>query len=105
MSTESPAAVEIVRTVSVPLSQARTFELFTTRMTDFWPKEHSIGSSEIAEVVVEPHTGGRWLNAEWTAANAGGAESRPGIRHEKWCCSGRSAPTGNSTPTSKPRSK
>ena len=33
MSTESPAAVEIVRSVSVPLSQARTFELFTTRMT------------------------------------------------------------------------
>ena len=61
MSTESTAAVEVVRSVSVPLSQARTFELFTTRMTDFWPKEHSIGSSEIAEVVVEPRTGGRWF--------------------------------------------
>jgi uncharacterized protein YndB with AHSA1/START domain len=61
MSTESTAAVGVVRSVSVPLSQARTFELFTTRMTDFWPKEHSIGSSEIAEVLVEPHTGGRWF--------------------------------------------
>lgn len=61
MSTESAPAVEVVRSVSVPLAQARTFELFTTRMTDFWPKEHSIGSAEIAEVVVEPHTGGRWL--------------------------------------------
>lgn len=61
MSAESTAAVEVVRSVSVPLSQARTFELFTTRMTDFWPKEHSIGSSEIAQVVVEPHTGGRWF--------------------------------------------
>ena len=61
MSTESTAAVEVVRSDTVPLSQARTFELFTTRMTDFWPKEHSIGSSEIAEVVVEPHTGGRWF--------------------------------------------
>jgi hypothetical protein len=60
MSTESPAAVDVVRSVSVPLSQARAFELFTTRMTDFWPKEHSIGNSEIAEVVVEPHAGGRW---------------------------------------------
>jgi uncharacterized protein YndB with AHSA1/START domain len=61
MSTESAAAVEVVRSVSVPLRQARTFELFTTRMTDFWPKEHSIGSSEIAEVVIEPQTGGRWF--------------------------------------------
>lgn len=61
MSTESAAAVEVVRSVNVPLSQARTFELFTARMTDFWPKEHSIGSSQIAEVVVEPRAGGRWF--------------------------------------------
>jgi uncharacterized protein YndB with AHSA1/START domain len=61
MSTESAAAVDVVRSVSVPLSQARTFELFTARMTEFWPKEHSIGSSEIAEVVVEPRQNGRWF--------------------------------------------
>jgi len=61
MSTESTAAIEVVRSVSVPLSQARTFELFTARMTEFWPKEHSIGSSEIAEVVVEPRQNGRWF--------------------------------------------
>lgn len=60
MSTESAAAVEVIRSMSVPLSQARTFELFTTRMTDFWPKEHSIGSSEIAGVVIERHADGRW---------------------------------------------
>jgi hypothetical protein len=61
MGIESASAVEIVRSMSVPLSQARTFELFTTRMTEFWPKEHSIGSSEIAEVVLEPGNGGRWF--------------------------------------------
>src|SRR5262245_3159 len=61
MSAESAAAVEVVRSVSVPLSQARTFELFTARMGDFWPKEHSIGSSEIADVVIEPRVGGRWF--------------------------------------------
>ncbi len=53
--------MDVVRSVSVPLSPARAFELFNTRMTDFWPKEHSIGNSEIAEVVVEPHSGGRWF--------------------------------------------
>lgn len=53
--------MEVFRSISVPLSSARAFELFTTRMTDFWPKEHSIGNSEIAEVLVEPHSGGRWF--------------------------------------------
>lgn len=61
MSTESAAVVEVVRSVSVPLSQARAFELFTARMTEFWPKQHSIGNAEIAEVVVEPCRGGRWF--------------------------------------------
>jgi Activator of Hsp90 ATPase homolog 1-like protein len=61
MSTESAATVEVVRSVSVPLSPAWTFELFTARMTEFWPKENAIGSSEIAAVVVEPGVGGRWF--------------------------------------------
>jgi hypothetical protein len=30
-------------------------------VTDFWPKEYSIGSAEIAEVVIEPRSGGRWF--------------------------------------------
>jgi uncharacterized protein YndB with AHSA1/START domain len=60
MSTESAAAVEVARSITVPLSPARAFALFTGRMTDFWPKDHSIGSAEMAEVVVEPRAGGRW---------------------------------------------
>jgi hypothetical protein len=61
MSAESPAVVEVVRSVTVPLSQSRAFELFTARMTEFWPREHSIGTSAIADVVVEPRVGGRWF--------------------------------------------
>jgi uncharacterized protein YndB with AHSA1/START domain len=61
MDAESPSAVEVFRSVSVPLSQARAFELFTTRMTEFWPAEHSIGAAELAEVVLEPRSGGRWF--------------------------------------------
>ena len=61
MDTESNSAVEVFRSVSVPLPQARAFELFTTRMTEFWPKEHSIGAAELAEVVIEPRSGGRWF--------------------------------------------
>jgi uncharacterized protein YndB with AHSA1/START domain len=53
--------VEVSRSVSVPLTPERTFELFTSRTTEFWPKEHSINSSEIAAVVIEPRAGGRWF--------------------------------------------
>jgi Activator of Hsp90 ATPase homolog 1-like protein len=60
MSTDSAAAVQVSRSITVPLSPARAFALFTERMTDFWPKEHSIGSAELAEVVIEPSVGGRW---------------------------------------------
>lgn len=61
MSTESTTENEVRRSVSVPLSPEQAFELFTARMTEFWPREHSIGSSDIAEVVVEPGVGGRWF--------------------------------------------
>ena len=64
MNAESGSAVEVFRTVSVPLTQARAFELFTTRMTEFWLKEHSIGASELAEVMVEPRSGGRWFERD-----------------------------------------
>lgn len=60
-SDQSGTEIEVCRSVVVPLTPERTFELFTARMTDFWPKEHSINSSEIAAVVVEPRVGGRWF--------------------------------------------
>ena len=105
MSTESAAAVEVARAVTVPLSQSRAFELFTARMTDFWPREHSIGAAEIAQVVVAPRVGGRWFERGWMAANVRGVASQSGNRRGKWCCCGRSAPIGDSMPTSRPRSR
>jgi uncharacterized protein YndB with AHSA1/START domain len=60
MSAESTTEIAVHRSVTVPLDPERTFDLFTARMTDFWPPEHSIGTAKIAEVVVEPHAGGRW---------------------------------------------
>lgn len=61
MGTESDSGVEVFRSVNVALPQDRAFELFATRMTEFWPKDHSIGASELAEVVIEPRSGGRWF--------------------------------------------
>ena len=59
MATESDSTVEVSRSMSVPLPQAQAFELFTTQMTEFWPKEHSISEAELAEVVIEPRRDGR----------------------------------------------
>jgi DNA-binding transcriptional ArsR family regulator len=43
------------------LYRARAFEIFTADMTSWWPPAHHIGSAPIAEIVVEPHEGGRWF--------------------------------------------
>ncbi|WP_280828468.1 SRPBCC family protein [Mycobacterium sp. OTB74] len=59
MSNES-TVVEVFRSVTVPLSEQQAFELFTERMTDYWPAEHSIGGSPFEAVVIEPRAGGRW---------------------------------------------
>jgi hypothetical protein len=61
LSTESDTEIVVHRTITVPLGRDRTFELFTARMGEFWPAEHSIGQVKIAEVVVEPRAGGRWF--------------------------------------------
>lgn len=60
MTAESAAEVEVARSITVPLSQAKAFELFTSRMTEFWPPEHSIGASPFEAIVLEPGEGGRW---------------------------------------------
>lgn len=61
MSAESSTEIEVRRSVSVPLGPQRAFDLFTARMTEFWPTEHSLGAADVAEVVVEPGVGGRWF--------------------------------------------
>lgn len=43
------------------VAPARAFDLFTTRMTDWWPPEHHIGTAPIEQIVIEPREGGRWF--------------------------------------------
>ena len=61
MDTQSAAELEVVRSVTVPLSQEKTFELFTARIGEYWPRQHSIGTAPLADVTLEPHVGGRWF--------------------------------------------
>lgn len=47
--------------IHVAASPERAFEVFTTGMTRWWPRTHSINQSPIATVVMEPRAGGRWF--------------------------------------------
>jgi uncharacterized protein YndB with AHSA1/START domain len=54
-----PAA--IVKTVEVRASPDKAFNIFATRMGDWWHKEHSIAQGTTQkDVIVEPRAGGRW---------------------------------------------
>ena len=64
MTTDSAAELEVARSITVPLDQTKAFHLFTARMTEFWPPEHSIGASPFDAVVVEPRVGGRWYERD-----------------------------------------
>jgi len=56
----APAAIRKTITVNAPIERA--FEVFATRMGDWWHKEHSIAKETTqVDVVIEPRAGGRWL--------------------------------------------
>jgi uncharacterized protein YndB with AHSA1/START domain len=55
------ARADVVRkTLSVNVPIERAFAVFTGRMGAWWPATHHIGKQAFAEIVVEPHAGGRW---------------------------------------------
>ena len=60
MTTQSTSDVHVTRSITVPLTPAAAFDLFTDRMSEFWPSSHSIGASPFEAVVMEPRVGGRW---------------------------------------------
>jgi uncharacterized protein YndB with AHSA1/START domain len=55
-SVDTPVRSSI--TVAVP--RERAFEVFTSQFGAWWPREYSIGASELADFIVEPRAGGRW---------------------------------------------
>jgi uncharacterized protein YndB with AHSA1/START domain len=49
----------LVKSVTVRVAVDRAFELFTTRMTDWWPlATHSVGADAAVAVRIEGHPGG-----------------------------------------------
>jgi len=59
--TDAPSNAQsavVRRSVVVPASQERAFEVFTARFGDFKPKEHNLLDSPIVATVFEPRVGG-----------------------------------------------
>ena len=52
----------IVRTIQVKAPPARAFDLFTSRIGDWWPK--GIGKAPHVAIVMEPRVGGRWFERD-----------------------------------------
>jgi uncharacterized protein YndB with AHSA1/START domain len=50
--------------VNVPIEFA--FKVFTKKMGAWWPATHHIGGTPFADILIDPHAGGRWyeINAE-----------------------------------------
>ena len=56
--TITPAPVR--RNIEVNAAQAKAFDVFTRKVSTWWPKSHHIGKVDITEVVIEPRAKGRW---------------------------------------------
>lgn len=54
-----PAPVR--RSVTVKVSQARAFEVFTGGIGAWWPRTHHTGPGELKSITLEPRDGGRWF--------------------------------------------
>jgi len=54
----------VLHSVEVKAPPARAFELFTSHMGKWWPKGKTLAPKPHADVVIEPHPGGRWYERD-----------------------------------------
>ena len=60
--TIQPATVR--KSLTVPVTQAHAFEVFTASFNRWWPRSHTTGNGPLKEVVLEPRVGGRWYGID-----------------------------------------
>lgn len=60
MSSKTISIAPVRKTLIVEAPQARAFEVFTSGIDRWWPKDHHIGSSPVVKELIEPRLGGRW---------------------------------------------
>ena len=49
------------KSIRVKATPERAFQAFTAEMSRWWIKTHSINTSPIRDIVIEPRPGGRWF--------------------------------------------
>lgn len=54
----------ITRSVQVGVAPARAFELFATRMGDWWPRDRTPGKKRAVAILLDPVPGGRWVERD-----------------------------------------
>ena len=54
----------IRRSVHVKAAPGRAFDLFATRMGDWWPKGKTIGKKPAVAVTLDPAPGGKWVERD-----------------------------------------
>jgi uncharacterized protein YndB with AHSA1/START domain len=61
------------KSIRVNASQAHAFEVFTSGLGRWWPRNHSIGKAPLKAAVLEPRLGGRWyqLGEDGSQADVG----------------------------------
>jgi len=61
------------KTIRVNATQARAFDVFTSGLGRWWPRDHGIGNKPMKAAVMETRLGGRWyeLAEDGTQANVG----------------------------------
>jgi uncharacterized protein YndB with AHSA1/START domain len=58
--TDQPTIAPLGGTVTVNAPLDAAFQVFVARFDIWWPHEYHIGASDVAEIVLEDHVGGRW---------------------------------------------
>jgi uncharacterized protein YndB with AHSA1/START domain len=58
--TEQATTAAVRRSVTVPLSQEKAFELFVDRFGDWWPKGGSHSLTQAQVLYLDPEANGRW---------------------------------------------
>jgi uncharacterized protein YndB with AHSA1/START domain len=54
----------VVCSVRVKAPPARAFELFVSRIADWWPKGRTVGKNPHVAIVIEPRAGGQWFERD-----------------------------------------
>jgi uncharacterized protein YndB with AHSA1/START domain len=71
--THTVSIAPVRKSIAVKASQARAFEVFTSGLGRWWPRNHTIGTPPLKMMVMETRLGGRWYeeSEDGSQANVG----------------------------------